>query len=51
MAVAPNGVLYLVGVNDNYATIVVSKSLDAQNPLDPSTSFTTAPVNLGGEIG
>jgi hypothetical protein len=50
MDVGPNGVLYLTGVGSSDSDYMVTKSADAQNPLDPSTSFTTAHVNLGGSI-
>ncbi len=50
MAVAPTGILYLVGINGS-SNYVVSKSLDAQDPLDLTTSFATTQVNLGGQIG
>jgi hypothetical protein len=50
MTVTPSGLLFLIGVNANNS-YVVSKSLDAKDPLDFSTSFTTAVVNLGGQMG
>lgn len=50
MAIAADGVLNLVGVDGAYSNFLFSKSSDAQDPGDPSTSFTTASLNLGGTV-
>jgi hypothetical protein len=50
MDVGPDGVLNLIGVDANYSGYLYSKSIDAQDPNDTSTSFTTIPVNLGGTV-
>ncbi len=49
MDVAPDGTLWIVGINGS-EQYVVSKSVDAKNPLDPSPSFTTSSITLGGAI-
>ncbi|MEZ4652751.1 MAG: FlgD immunoglobulin-like domain containing protein [Candidatus Eisenbacteria bacterium] len=50
MRVAPNGGLFIVGLNSSLSSYVVSRSTDAQDPNDASTSFTTSSVNLGGSV-
>lgn len=50
MRVAPNGELFIVGLNSAMSSYIVSRSTDAQDPNDLSTSFTTSSVNLGGSV-
>lgn len=49
MDIAADGTLWIVGINAGQQ-YVVSKSTDAENPLDPSPSFVTSSINLGGTI-
>ena len=50
MAVTPNGVLYIAGINSSGTGYLISKSTDAQNPAHIPPNFTTTSVNLGGQI-
>jgi hypothetical protein len=49
MAVTPDGILYLIGLDASIAAS--SPSRRCAGSLDPSTAFTTTQVNLGGQIG
>jgi hypothetical protein len=50
MRVAPDGELFIVGLNSSMSSYVVARSTDAQDASDLSTSFTTSSVNLGGTV-
>jgi len=49
LAVGPDGELYIVGAGYQY-DILVAKSTSAQNPVNPVSWDSYAPVNLDGEL-